>query len=68
MNMKLTTLTKSAVAAACVGVLSFALPSFANDDESAPAAVARTAERARQQIESPRHFEEKTAHDPKPPV
>jgi len=39
MNMKLTTLTKSAVAAACVGVLSFALPSFANDDESAPAAA-----------------------------
>ena len=39
MNMKLTTLTKSAVAAACVGVLSFALPSFADDDEAAPAAA-----------------------------
>ena len=38
MNMKLTTLTKSAVAAACVGVLSFAMPSFADDDEAAPAA------------------------------
>ena len=39
MNMKLTTLTKSAVAAACVGVLSFAMPSFADDDEAAPAAA-----------------------------
>jgi len=37
MNMKLTILMKRAVAAACVGFFSFAMPVFADDEAAAPA-------------------------------